>query len=282
MKKNREVLSSVFKKEKPIIGMVHLRPLPGSPRYDPEKLGMKEILRIAVEEARIMEGCGVDGLQIENIWDFPYLKGERIGHETSAALAVATQSVREAVNIPVGVNCHLNGGKAALAAAVAGGAKWIRIFEWVNAYVSHAGLTEGIGAELSRYRKLIGAEEIKFMCDVNVKHGSHFIISDRSVEEQAHDAESEGAEILIVTGFETGQAPNAEKVKSFSEAVSIPVMIGSGLTKENAGELLKFADGAIVGSYFKRDNNWKNPVDPNNVRSFMKTVESLREAGYDD
>jgi predicted TIM-barrel enzyme len=121
------------------------------------------------------------------------------------------------------------------------------------------------------------------LCDVNVKHGSHFIISDRDNRRtQAQDAESEGAEILIVTGFETGKAPTPEKVKRFSESVKVPVIIGSGLTEDNASELLSFADGAIVGSFFKEENNWKNPVDGKRVGSFMKKIRSLRRELSDD
>ena len=114
------------------------------------------------------------------------------------------------------------------------------------------------------------------MCDVNVKHGSHFIISDRSIAEQARDSESEGADSLIVTGFETGIAPSPEKVKEFVESVNIPVFLGSGTTKENVGELLKYADGAIVGSYFKDDNNWKNPVNKERTKAFMDEVKRNR------
>ncbi len=282
MSDRKGVLTEIFKVNKPIIGMVHLRPLPGSPGYDRSIMGMKEIIRIALEEARILEDNGVDGVQVENIWDFPYLKGEKIGPETAAALGVVAARVGEAVGIPVGVDCHLNGGRIALAAAIASGARWIRVFEWVNAYISHAGLTEGIGGELARYRHSLRADEIKFMCDVNVKHGSHFIISDRTIEEQAQDAESEGAEILIVTGFETGKAPTPEKVKRFSESVKAPVIIGSGLTEDNAPELLSFADGAIVGSFFKEGNDWKNPVDGKRVGSFMKKIHSLRRELSDD
>ena len=118
---------------------------------------------------------------------------------------------------------------------------------------------------------------MKFMCDVNVKHGSHLMISDRSIADQAHDAESEGAEAVIVTGFETGKAPTPEKVREFSSSVHVPVIIGSGTTTENVAALLKYSDGAIVGSYFKTDNNWKNPVDGERTREFMAAVERLRE-----
>jgi len=271
-----QILNDIFAAEKPIIGMIHLKALPGSPNYDPKVCPMKKIISIAVEEAKTLEEAGVDGLQVENIWDFPYMQDEDLGHETSSSLAVAASKVIESVSIPVGINCHLNGGKSALAASVASGARWIRVFEWVNAYVSHAGITQGIAGKLSRYRSFLKSEGIKFFCDVNVKHGSHFIISDRTVEEQAHDAEGEGAEVLIVTGFETGKAPTPEKVRKFSESVNIPVLIGSGTDKENVTELLKYSDGAIVGSYFKVDGNWKNSVDKIRVKEFMSSVFLLR------
>lgn len=269
-------LFRIFPKKKPIIGMIHLRPLPGSPLYDPVNSNIDKITQIAVEEAQMLEEGGVDGLQIENIWDFPYLKGNEIGPETVAAMTAVAVKVQEKTSLPLGVNCHLNGGRSALAIACAIGAKWIRVFEWVNAYVSHAGIIEGIGGQLSRYRNFIHAHEVKFFCDINVKHGSHFIISDRSVPEQARDAETEGADVIIVTGFETGKAPTPEKVKEVCQAVKIPVFIGSGVNEKNVYELLQFAHGAIIGSYFKTDNDWKKGVDEDRVKSFMKVVNQFR------
>ncbi len=260
--------------------MVHLRPLPGAPLYDPILCPLEKTIDIALEEAATLENAGVDGLQIENIWDYPYLKGEKIGHETTAAMAMIATKVMEHTHLPLGINCHLNGGFQALAVANAVGARWIRVFEWVNAYVSHAGIIEGIGSELARYRKSLNAERVKFFCDVNVKHGSHFMVSDRSVPEQARDAETEGAEVLIITGFETGKAPSPEKVKQVAEHIDIPLLIGSGTTKENVSQLLSVADGAIVGSYFKHDNNWKNPLDVETIREFMGIISQFREEGH--
>ncbi|HEY60426.1 MAG TPA: BtpA/SgcQ family protein [Anaerolineae bacterium] len=270
-------LNEIFFNPKPVIGMVHLHPLPGSPLFNPQKMDMDEVVRIAVEEAKILEEAGVDGLQIENIWDFPYQKGCNVGHETTAAMAVAATKVKGAVSIPIGINCHLNAGTQALAIAAGVGAKWIRVFEWVNAYISHAGILEGIAADLSRYRGFLHANKIIFFCDVNVKHGSHFIISDRTIAEQARDAENEGAEVLIVTGDETGKAPTIKKVKELSDAVKIPILIGSGTTTENVVELLGIADGAIVGSNFKQNNDWKKSLDEKAIREFMKMVEELRK-----
>lgn len=277
MRNYNDHLKEIFDVEKPIIGMIHLKPLPGSPLYDPELMPMSKIIRIAIEEAKILEEAGLDGLQVENIWDYPYLKNKDITYETVSSLSVATHEIKNSVAIPVGVNCHLNGGFAALAAAVAAEANWIRVFEWVNAYVSHAGIIEGIGGKLARYRSFLKSNNIKFLCDVNVKHGSHFIISDRTIAEQAHDAESEGAEVLIVTGFKTGEPPSVEDVSEFCSATKLPVLIGSGITKDNAVSLLKHADGAIVGSYFKKDGVWKENVQSSRAVEFMNVIKSFRK-----
>ncbi|HOO32143.1 MAG TPA: BtpA/SgcQ family protein [Thermotogota bacterium] len=271
-------LTDIFDNEKPIIAMIHLRPLPGAPLYDPVKMDFARVIDIALEEAEIFKRAGIDGLQVENIWDYPYLPGEKIGLETASCLAVAAKAVKEATGLPVGINCHLNGGEAALAAASASDADWIRVFEWVNAYVSHAGITEGIGASLARKRSALRNEKCAFFCDVHVKHGSHFIVSDRKIEEMAFDAESEGAEVLICTGFETGIAPTPERIKALVGSTSLPVILGSGVKKSNARELLGISDGAIVGSYFKKDGNWKNEVEEERVRQFMECVYELREA----
>jgi len=268
--------NELFSVSKPIIGMVHLRPLPGSPLYEPGS--MDAVCAMACEEALLLEQGGVDGVQIENIWDYPYLKSDEIGYETVAALTAAAVRVKEAVDLPVGINCHLNGAMQSVAVAVASDASWVRVFEWTNAYISHAGYIEGVAGKAVRYRNAIGGRNVKFLCDVNVKHGSHFIISDRSVQEQARDAESEGADVVIVTGWETGSAPSLEQIRAVKDSIDIPLYLGSGLNAQNARELLGVADGAIVGSDFKEKGNWKLPVDIDRVREFMSQVKTLRNS----
>ncbi|MGD1816321.1 MAG: BtpA/SgcQ family protein [Pleomorphochaeta sp.] len=269
-------LLKIFEKKKPIIGMVHLRPLPGSPKYNSTDMGMKEIIRIAVEEAKILQDAGVDGVQVENIWDYPYQKGETIAKSTVASLAVATNEVITALNIPVGVNCHMNGAPESMACAVATGAKWIRVFEWCNSFISQVGFVDSVGAETARLRHNLEADNIQVFCDVNVKHGSHYIIHDRSVAEQAMDVEAEGGDAIIVTGFDTGIPPTPERVLEAKKAVNLPIILGSGITLENSKELMTIADGAIIGSWFKEGNNWKNPVSYERTYNFIKEIEKIR------
>ena len=164
----------IFNVKKPVIGMIHLKPLPGSPNYDKTQWNMKKIIDFAVEEAKILEAAGVNGLQIENYWDEPFVKGSKIGYETCTAMTAAACAIDNAVKIPHGINVHMNGGMAAMAIACASEAKWVRVFEYISAYVSYTGLTEGIGGELARYRSMLDAKEIHMLCDVNVKHGCHY------------------------------------------------------------------------------------------------------------
>ncbi len=269
-------LETVFRNKKPVIGMVHLRPLPGSAMYDPVVMGMNQILKTAAEEAKMLEAAGVDGVQVENMWDIPYFQSDRISSDTIASLAVGVYEVGRHVSIPVGAECHMNGADIALSCAVAAGAKWIRVFEWCNAFISQAGYIEAIGARVAKKRHDLRAEHILALCDVNVKHGSHYIIHDRSVEEQAMDIEAQGGDAVIVTGFDTGTPPTAERVLACKKAVSLPVFLGSGVNNQNISTLLAAADGAIVGSWFKEDGNWKKGVSYERTRDFMREVEKLR------
>ena len=153
------------------------------------------------------------------------------------------------------------------------------VFEFVSAYVSYTGLTEGIGGEVARYRKMLDAKDIQLLCDVNVKHGSHFIVHDRTVNELAIDAQEQGADGIIITGFSTGIAPTKEKVIEAKNGIHLPIILGSGINKSNAAELLQASDGAIVGSSFKAEGKIDNIVDFQRTRDFMKEVEKIRQEG---
>ena len=273
MKRFREI----FHTERPIIGMVHLLPLPGSPRYEPG--GMKKVFERAEEESLILEEAGVDALQIENTWDLPYSKPDRIGPETIAGIAAVAGIIIRKVKIPVGINCHINGVCQALAVAEAVGAEWVRAFELANAYISNSGVIEAAGPEALRYRAHLRGEGIMIFGDFHVKHGSHYILSDRLLEEQARDVENYGGDAVIVTGLKTGSAPTTEDINRIQQAVTVPVLIGSGLSSTNLDDLFPLSDGAIVGSSFKEDGKWQNPIDFKRVSEFMQKIRSMR--GYD-
>uniref|UniRef100_A0A7C5U646 BtpA/SgcQ family protein n=1 Tax=Caldiarchaeum subterraneum TaxID=311458 RepID=A0A7C5U646_CALS0 len=269
-----DALKQLFKNPKPIIAMIHLPPLPGSPRY--AGAAMEDIIEYALRDAELLKAGEVDGLQVENIGDYPYLKPDEIGHETTAFLAVVAREIRKATGMPVGICCLANGVIQAMAACVASGARWVRAAEWANAYIADEGFVEAIAHKALRYRANLRAYDVKVFADVHVKHGSHFIISDRPFEEQVADVEFFDADAIIVSGTRTGAETPLERVVKAKQATSLPVLIGSGLNATNAETLLKVADGAIVGSYMRKDGVFWNPVELPRVKTLMSVVKKLR------
>lgn len=269
-------LKEIFAVEKPIIGMVHLQPLPGSPGYRHER-GMKVIVEAGVEDAsRLIEG-GVDGIQIENQGDWPFLPPGEIGPETVAAVSAVVARIRDRFDVPTGINIHLNGVCQALAIAVATECRWVRAFELANEYISPSGIVDAAGPRALRFRSYLHAEgKVSIFGDYHVKHGSHQLVADKSPVELARDVEASLADALIITGRETGSAPDPSEIAAIREAVSIPLLIGSGLSLDTMEELLPMADGAIVGSAFKADRRLDNPVDIQMVREFMRAARALR------
>jgi membrane complex biogenesis BtpA family protein len=267
---------SIFGTSKPIIGMVHLKPLPGAPRYD-SGAGMGQIIETALKDAEALVSGGIDALQVENQWDRPFQKSEDVGYETVAAITAVIERLKMRFEIPMGVTVHLNAVIQAIAIAVAAGCKWVRAFEMANAYISNAGFVEAAGPAATRYRSFLRADDdVMIFGDFHVKHGSHQILADRSLFEQAEDVVTAIGDAVIVTGLKTGRPPDKDDIAGIRGTVPVPVLIGSGLSYENLDQLLPLSDGAIVGSSFKVDNVLANPVDKKKVASFMDKVKRIR------
>ncbi|MEM1623415.1 MAG: BtpA/SgcQ family protein [Sulfolobales archaeon] len=268
-------ITELFKNDKAIIGMVHLLPLPGSPAYG--GWAIEEVEDYALREARVLEENGVDGLIVENMWDLPYYSGSsRIPPEEVASHAVVARHVVKNVSVPVGITVIHNGGRAALGIAKAAGAKFVRVCLYVGAAVWDTGeLDHGNAADLMRLRKALYAEDIRFFVDVVKKHSVVFPGID--LETHTTWADFYMADAVVVTGRMTGEPPSPEDVRRVKELVGdTPVIVGSGLTPDNAEKLLKYADGAIVGTYFKVNGVTQNPVDPERVRKLMDVVRRIR------
>jgi membrane complex biogenesis BtpA family protein len=270
-------LDVIFGVRKPLIGDIHLPPLPGTPRYRGE--AMSDIIKRAVADARGYADGGMDGIIVENHGDIPFLRPQDIGPEIIASMAVIAKTLSEEVTVPVGINLLANGAMGALAIAKATGARFIRVNQWVNAYVSNEGFIEGESAKALRFRKLIGAEDVAIFADVHVKHGSHAIVADRPVSEQAADVEFYDADVAIATGNRTGEAIPHTEIEAIRAGTRLPVIGGSGMTAENAGSIMKALDGAIIGSSLKHDGVWWNPVERARVELLVEAVAPLRNAG---
>jgi membrane complex biogenesis BtpA family protein len=267
-------LRELFTAEKPVIGVIHLPPLPGSPRY--AGTSMAEVYAAGARDARTLAEGGIDGIIVENASDLPFSRPEDIGPETVAALTAACLEIRAAVTVPLGITCVANGVIPALAVAKAVGARWVRANQWVNAYVANEGFLNGPAPKALRYRRAIDATDVHVFADVHVKFGAHAITADRGIGEQARDAEWFDADVLIATGTRTGSPTQPDEVDQVRSGTTLPVIVGSGLDPEQVPALFAVADGAIVGQWLKRDGRWWNPVDPERVERLMKAVAATR------
>ena len=247
----RNALEALFRAKKPVIGVIHLQPLPGAPRYAGQPV--REIYAAAVTDARTLKEGGVDGIILENASDMPFSRPEHIGPETVAALTAACLAVRAAVDTPIGITCVANGVIPALGIAKAVGAGWVRANQWVNAYVANEGILNGPAPEAMRFRSRIRADEVAIFADVHVKFGAHAITADRSIAEQATDAEWFDADVLIASGTRTGSPTEPREVDDVRSGTNLPVIVGSGLSAEQVPSLFASADGAIVGQWLKKD-----------------------------
>lgn len=258
----------------PVIGVVHLPPLPGAPAY--AGMPARDICAAAVRDAHRLVAGGVDGVMIENASDHPFLRPDDIGPETVAGLTAACLAIRDAVDVPIGVTCVANGAIPALAVAKTADASWVRVNQWANAYVANEGILNNDAARALRYRKAIDAQDVKVLADVHVKFGAHAITADRSLSEQAGDAEWHMADGLIATGTRTGSPTDPREVQEVGSGSSLPVLVGSGFAVANVESLMAVADGAIVGQSLKQDGRWWEPVDEGRVSKLMTAVAELR------
>ncbi|XP_061669692.1 uncharacterized protein F13E9.13, mitochondrial isoform X3 [Syngnathoides biaculeatus] len=156
-----------------------------------------------------------------------------------------------------------------------GGVEFIRAEGFVFSHVADEGLVHACAGELLRYRKSVGAEDILVFTDIKKKHSSHALTSDVSVAETARAAEFFLSDGLILTGTSTGAQADPQELTEVSRAVSIPVLIGSGVTHDNVDRYLG-ASGVIVGSHFKDGGVWSGELNPRRVRNFMTKMRRLR------
>jgi len=254
----------------PVVGMVPLPPLPGAPGFE----GREGIRERAVSDVEALVAGGVDAVLVENFGDAPFYP-EDVPDHVVAEMTAATRAVREAVDCPVGVNVLRNDAEAALSVAAAAGGSFVRVNVHVGARATDQGVIEGRAHETLRLRDRIDAD-VAVLADVAVKHSAP--LSERPIAEQVADAVERGrADGLIVSGPATGAAADADELAAVVDArddvdPDVPVLVGSGVTAENAPDLLDVADGAVVGTAFKRGGEVSAPVDEDRVRRLVDAV----------
>ncbi len=274
-----DLLKTLFTTPNPIIGVVHLLPLPTSPRWGGS---LDAVIAQAEQEATALAAGGVHGIIVENYHDVPFTKG-RVDPAVVSAMSVVVQRLKTLVDLPLGLNVLRNDGHSALAIASCVDAQFIRINVLTGMMVTDQGIIEGDAYHLLRYRRLLGSD-VKIFADVLVKHAHPMGPADLSLA--VTDTVERGlADAIILSGSATGYPPSLEELTlAKSTAPQAPLLIGSGATADNIGHLIRAADGVIVATSLKRTSRLTLPhtngqhhfptIDPIRVRNFVDSMQA--------
>ncbi len=254
--------------DKAIIAMIHTLPLPGSSSYGGD---MNNIINKAIEELKIYEEAGVDAIMLENMHDVPYIKPPLPKNTVEGMLKIATE-IRKRTNLPVGLQMLEAANLEAITIAAKANFDFIRAEGFVFAHIGGAGLIEGSAGALLRLRNQLKADHIKVFADVKKKHCAHALTTDLGIKGVVKQTDFFRADGIIITGGFTGEAAKLEDLAEARNATRLPIFIGSGITPENINTYVSMADGFIVGSYFKIDGKWQNPVDPKHVKDLLRAA----------
>jgi uncharacterized protein len=263
-------LTSIFNTKNPIIGVVHLAPLPTSPRWGGS---LKAVIERAEQEATALAAGGVDGLIVENFFDAPFPK-DRVDPAVVSAMTLIVDRIKNLVVLPIGLNVLRNDARSALAIATCTNARFIRVNVLNGVMATDQGIIEGQAHEILRYRREIGSE-VAILADVLVKHARP--LGTPNLTTAVQDTIERGlADGVILSGWATGCPPSFEDLElAIAAAQGTPVFIGSGADPDNIGQLMKAANGVIVASSLKRHGKISEAIDPIRVAHFVEAARKI-------
>lgn len=260
-------LYQIFKTNNPIIGVVHLLPLPTSARWGGN---LKAVIARAEQEATALAAGGVDGIIIENFFDAPFVK-DSVDPAVVSAMTLIVDRLKDLVMLPIGINVLRNDAQSAMAIAACVEAQFIRVNVLTGVMATDQGLIEGKAHQLLRYRRELGVE-VAILADVLVKHARP--LGTPNLTTAVQDTIERGlADAVILSGWATGSPPSLEDLELAAAAAgNTPVFIGSGASWENIAQLMQAADGAIVASSLKRQGKIEETIDPIRVAQFVEAA----------
>jgi uncharacterized protein len=265
-------LKRIFKKDRNvIIGAIHFPPLLGYPGFP----GFEVALKNALNDLEAFEKGGVDGVIFENNYDIPHKI--LVDSETIAAMSYLGEKIKSKTKLPVGISVLWNDYKTALSIAKILNLQFIRIPVFVDKVKTDYGIVEGEAKKVIDFRKSISAEKVAIFTDIHVKHAE--LLSKHDIKTSTKLAVKNGSDAVIITGKWTGQSPDMEDMESVRKTVGdFPILVGSGINKDNVLDIFRYANGAIVSTSLKKGKEKKEV----NVKSYeqridRKKVESLMD-----
>ncbi|MCW1920678.1 BtpA/SgcQ family protein [Rhodobacter sp. KR11] len=261
----------VFGASKPVIAMVHLGALPGSPLYDAEA-GIEGLVQGARADLAALQAAGFDAVMFGNENDRPY--EFQVDTASTATMAWVIGQLRGEIAVPFGVNV-LWDPMASVALAAATGAAFVREI-FTGTYASDMGpWTPNAGAAM-RYRNRLGRRDLAMLYNVSAEFADS--LDRRPLADRARSAVfSSVPDAVLVSGAITGEAARMEDLEAVKRALpETPVLANTGVKHATVADVLAVADGCIVGSALKVDGHTWNAVDPDRAMDFMARVRSLR------
>lgn len=258
-------VTNILDQSKFLIGMVHLGPLLGYSEFH----SISEVIINAIKDAETLKKAGFDAILVENNYDLPHKIIVEPG--TIVSFGKCISEIQKIVDMPIGVCVLWNDYKTALSLAKIYDLQFIRVAVFVDNVRTDYGDIFACNAELNKYKKEIGAEEVKVFTDIQVKHS--ILLNVRPIRESALEAVDKGSDALIVTGKWTGDMPLLSDLQEVRGAVGqFPIVVGSGSDEENLQELLTVANGIIVGTSIKTGVS-KDKSEERNLKPYQNRID---------
>jgi membrane complex biogenesis BtpA family protein len=263
--------SRIFPGKKPVIAMVHFGALPGSPLYDSDA-GLDGLVEGIRKDLRALQAAGVDAVMFGNENDRPY--EFKVDAASTATMAYAIGQVKREITVPFGVNV-LWDPMSSVALAAATGASFIREI-LTGTYASDMGpWTPDAGAAM-RYRDRLGRRDLAMFDNISAEFA--WSLDQRSLPDRARSAVfSSIPDAILVSGIITGEAAALSELEAVKKALpATPVLANTGVKHATIADVLRVADGCIVGTALKVDGNTWNAVDPERAKEFMRLARAAR------
>lgn len=261
----------VFGSAKPIIAMVHLGALPGAPLHD-EASGVEGLIDGARADLQALQAAGVDAVMFGNENDRPYEM--KVDTASTATMAYVVGRLRPEITVPFGVNV-LWDPLATVALAAATGAAFVREI-FTGTYASDMGVWAPDAGEAMRYRNRLGRRDLAMLYNVSAEFADS--LDRRPLSDRARSAVfSSIPDAVLVSGQITGEAARMEDLEGVKRVLpATPVLANTGVKHDTVAEVLRIADGCVVGSALKVDGHTWNAVDPDRAKDFMARVKAVR------
>lgn len=268
-------MKTLFPNAISIFWMIHFPPLLGFKWYP----GQETILQKAKEDLRTLERGWVDAIIIENNYDLPHTK--YLDPEIITQMTFLAWELRKETTLPLWICCLWNDWKSALSIAKVINLQFVRIPVFVDTIKTHYGFEIQENPEkILAYKKKIGAEHIKIITDIHVKHCE--IMSSYTLEESCKNALNVGSDGLIITGKWTADLPKISDLEALQNLEKNPyIIIGSGVSDQNISQVKKYTDAMIIWTYFKTKNldndatnirKWEEKIDEKKVKKLVNTL----------